>query len=99
MTRATIHEAIKFEGLIEGCADYQWLLTDALYESCEEPPPDGSPRWVVECKLVEPADPQASDGFQNHFVARDLEKGWTVSAHSASALARRMSRRCSNSSS
>jgi len=93
MTRSSIHEAIDFQGLIEGCADHQWLLTDALYHSGEEPPDDDTPRWIIRSELVD--DTQ----FQNRYVARDRKAGWTLSAPSASDLAECIQQKCSDSTS
>lgn len=97
MTRSSIHQAIDFQGLIEGCADHQWLLTDALYHSGEEPPDDDSPRWVIRSELVD-APSGAPDAFRNRFVARDRKAGWTLSARSASDLAESIQQKCSDAS-
>lgn len=99
MTRTSIQQAIEFRGLIEGCADHQWLLTDALYHGGAVPPPDGTPRWIIRSELVE-EDSSPGDGGSLHdrFVARDRVDGWTVTASSAAALAKRIRRRCGNTS-
>jgi hypothetical protein len=95
MTRSSIHQAIDFQGLIEGCADHQWLLTDALYHSGEEPPDDDTSRWIIRSELID--DGQGDPQFQNRFVARDRKAGWTLSAPSASDLAECIQQKCSDS--
>ena len=97
MTRSSIHQAIDFRGLIEGCADHQWLLTDALYHSGQEPPDDDSPRWIIRSELID-ASSGDTDAFHNRFVARDRKAGWTLSAPSASDLAESIQQKCSDSS-
>lgn len=92
MTRASIQQAIEFRGLIKGCADHQWLLTDALYHSGAEPPSDDTPRWVIQSDLLErpSSSEQRATTIQDHFVAHDRQAGWTLSATSAADLARRI---------
>jgi len=96
VTRTTIQQAIEFRGLIEGCADHKWLLTDALYHSGEEPSPDGTPRWIIQSDVVERA-PSSEEGIHNHFVAHDRKAGWTLSASSAASLAKRIQQQCGDS--
>lgn len=97
MTRSTVHNAIDFQGVIEGCPDHQWLLTDALYDTAKEPPSESTPRWVVLSHHTDSPPSSAEDtGYQNHYEARDLKEGWTVSAPSATALAQQIRRHCSN---
>jgi hypothetical protein len=96
VTRASIQQAIEFRGLIEGCADHQWLLTDALYHSGEAPPDDDTSRWVIRSELVQAPSSAETNGFQNHFVARDREAGWTVTASSATDLAQRIRQQCTD---
>lgn len=94
MTRTAVLRAIEFRGIIEGCADHKWLLTDALYDAGQTPPAGSSPRWVVYSELDDPTSRPASDeGYRSHYAVRDLEEGWTVSASSAPALARRLRER------
>lgn len=98
MTRAAVQQAIEFRGLIEGCADHQWLLTDALYHSGEEPSPDGTPRWIIQSDIIGRPTSSAEEKIRNHFVAHDRKAGWTLTASSATALAKRIQRQCCNSS-
>ena len=99
MTRASIQQAIEFRGLIEGCADHQWLVTDALYHSGETPPSGDTPRWIIRSELVETTSAPDQNELHNHFVARDREAGWTLTASSASDLARRIRQKCTDSNS
>lgn len=89
MTRSTVREAIDFQGIIEGCPDHQWLLTDALYETAEKPPSPSPPRWVVLSHVTDPSSSELPN-HQNYYEARDRESGWTLSASSALALAQRI---------
>jgi hypothetical protein len=91
MNRNEVLRAIEFQGIIDGCADHQWLLTDALYDSGKTPPDDSSSRWVVHSELVGPSSPApTNEGHQTHYTIRDREEGWSVSADSAPALAQRI---------
>lgn len=98
MTRSTVHDAIDFQGVIQGCPDHQWLLTDALYDTMSEVPTDATPRWVVLSRIAD-ASPSTRecDGYESHYQAYDLEEGWSISARSASALARRIREHSSES--
>lgn len=93
MTRTSLQRSIEFRGLIEGCADHQWLLTDALYHSGATPPSqDNSPRWVICSDLVDASSSHSPDDLRNHFVAHDRQAGWTLSASSAAELADQIQR-------
>ena len=100
MTRASIQQAIDFRGLIKGCADHQWLLTDALYHSGAAPPSDDTARWVIQSDLLErpPSSDREGKTVQDHFVAHDREAGWTLSAPSAAGLAERIRQQYAKSS-
>lgn len=82
MNRRAIHRNIKFEGLIQGCADYQWLLTDALYETAPSAP-GPSPRWRIKSQTQKAAKTprQTLYHFQDHHLNLHL------SASSAAELA------------
>jgi hypothetical protein len=101
MTRASIRNAIDFRGVIEGCPDHQWLLTDALYETTEPPLSNSPPRWVVDSQVAFRGSPDDSadqgQTDQDQYVARDREHGWRLSASSPAALAQRIRRHCSGS--
>jgi hypothetical protein len=97
VTRASIQQSIEFRGLIEGCADHQWLLTDALYHSGETPPTDDTPRWIIRSELVKTPSSPEQNKLRNHFVAHDREAGWTLTASSASDLAGRIRQKCAES--
>lgn len=96
MTRSSIRQAIDFQGIIEGCPDHQWLLTDALYETAEGTKPPSSPRWIV-LSHVPPSPSSNAASSQTHYEVRDQEKGWTLSAPSAAALAKQIRQRCASS--
>ena len=82
MTRTAVHRSIEFQGLIEGCRDYQWLLTDALYETVSNPS-GPSPRWLIESQ-----DQRSSErSRQVHYHFRDRHLDVHLSATSAPALA------------
>jgi hypothetical protein len=82
MTRTAVHRSIEFEGLIEGCTDYQWLLTDALYETAASSA-GPSPRWLIRSRdQTREACPHR---LQYHFRDRHLDVH--LSAPSAAALA------------
>lgn len=94
MTRSSVRDAIDFQGVIEGCPDHQWLLTDALYETADEAPCSPAPRWVVRSRLTDASNTDAPD-HQHQYIAQDRKDGWTVSATSASALAQSIRQRLS----
>jgi hypothetical protein len=101
--RADVRASIRFEGLIRGCADHQWLIADALYETGAGWSASLSQRWVVasretnrrdETLPVRPvpsdrsASPAASPPAPVRIVAYDRLTGWTASAVSPPELAR-----------
>ena len=91
MSRNKVLHAIEFRGIIDGCADHQWLLTDALYDAGKTPPADSSHRWVVQSELLSPSSPPpTNDGHQTYYTISDRKEGWSVSASSAPALAQRI---------
>jgi hypothetical protein len=91
MTRSTVREAIDFQGVIEGCPDHQWLLTDAIYDTTETLASSSTPRWVVLSQVTDPASSKSST-HENYYEARDRKDGWTLSAFSVLALAERIRR-------
>ena len=98
MTRDAVHHAIEFQGVIEGCPDHQWLLTDALFETGKTPVSDSDPRWVVLSHHRSPSatSPNTLD-CQKHYQVRDLQEGWSMSASSAFSLAQRIRQHFSDS--
>jgi hypothetical protein len=100
MTRKSVRRAIEFQGVIEGCPDHQWLLTDALYDAGKTPPSDSDPRWIVLSHHQCPSTPPPDAGpNQQYYQVRDLEEGWSMSAASASDLANQIRRHFSASAS
>jgi hypothetical protein len=82
MTRTAVHRSIEFQGLIKGCRDYQWLLTDALFEAASDST-EISPRWLIKSQ-----DRSKSEGSrQVHYHFRDRHLNLQLSASSAPALA------------
>ena len=82
MTRTTLHRAIEFRGLIAGCADYQWLITDALRDVAS-PSSQAASRWHIS------SHPQSEDAGSHDVMYEfyDRHLGLELSAPSAPALA------------
>lgn len=91
MTRTAVHQAIQFEGLIEGCTDYQWLLTDALYETASSSG-EPSPRWLIKSQNQKAEE----SSYQVHYHFTDRQLGLHLSAPSAPALAEEIRTRFHN---
>lgn len=95
MTRSAVHRAIEFEGLIEGCADYQWLLTDAIYDAASSSP-EPSPRWHIKSQDQIQDQAPGECSHQVHYQFRDRHLNWQLSAPSAAALAEQIRTRFHN---
>jgi len=93
--RADVRASIRFEGLIRGCTDYQWLIADALYEVGAGSSASLPQRWVVASRETNRRDEAASYGStasdqpaslaaplaaRVRIVAYDRLTGWTASA-------------------
>lgn len=99
--RTDVRASIRFEGLIRGCADYQWLIADALWEVGAGPTLSLPQRWVVTShepdadvaalrfahSLAGPSFPHRNDPARLRIVAYDRLTGWTASAASAEEIA------------
>jgi hypothetical protein len=98
--RADVRASIRFEGLIRGCTDYQWLIADALYEVGAGSSAVLPQRWVVASRETNRCDEAVSAAAPNRsaspaarlaarvrIVAYDRLTGWTASAASPGDLA------------
>lgn len=100
--RADVRASIRFEGLIRGCTDYQWLIADALYEVGAGSSASLPQRWVVASRETNRRDEAAASGpaapdrsassaeplaARVRIVAYDRLTGWTASAASPGDLA------------
>jgi hypothetical protein len=50
MLRTTIRDSIEFVGVIAGCPDHQWLVTDAIWDVRAGPTKNAPQRWLVASK-------------------------------------------------
>lgn len=88
MTRKSVRRAIDFQGIIEGCPDHQWLLTDALYDVGKTPPSDSNPRWIVLSHHQFSSAPSSNArSDRKYYHVHDIEEGWAMTAASPSDLA------------
>jgi len=99
--RTDVRASIRFEGVIRGCADYQWLIADALWEVGAGPTLSLPQRWVVSThepgadtashrfahSLAGPSSSHRNGPVRLRIVAYDRLTGWTASAASAEEIA------------
>jgi len=96
MTRRSIRQSISFRGVVRGCADLQWLITDAIWEANAGPTHDTPRRWIVSSGAVTPETEDAPDARRTfhaqseRVAACDLSTGWTATAPTANALAKKI---------